>query len=116
MISFKWYTGKSKLQGQKNRSVVARDWDGEKGKKATRVNLDYGNEHILVKIHRLNKKKQIKIWMYNWNNDKNETFQNKLLKVSNNFKMSSLFSALKMPHNEKVQCTIFSHNLPSTLK
>ena len=47
--------------------------------------------------------------------NKNETFQNKLLKVSNNFKIS-LFSALKMPHNEKVQCTIFSHNLPSTLK
>ena len=31
MISFKCYTGKSKLQGQKNRFVVARDWDGERG-------------------------------------------------------------------------------------
>ena len=48
--------------------------------------------------------------------NKNEIFQNKLLKVSNYFKMSSLFSALKMPHDEKVQCTIFTHNLPSTLK
>lgn len=59
MISLKWYTGKSKPQGQKNRSVVARDWDGEGAdyKKATRVNLeDHGNEHIFVKINRLNKK------------------------------------------------------------
>ena len=56
------------------------------------------------------------MWMYNWNMNKNEIFQNKLLKVSNYFKMSSLFSALKMPHDEKVQCTIFTHNLPSTLK
>ena len=54
--------------------------------------------------------------MYNWNMNKNEIFLNKLLKVSNNFKMSSLFSALKMPQDEKVQYTIFTYNLPSTLK
>lgn len=33
--------------------------------------------------------------------NENEIFQNKLLNVSNYFKMSSLFSALKMPHDEK---------------
>ena len=70
----------------------------------------------LSKFTDLTKKKQIKIWMYNWNMNKNEIFQNKLLKVSNNFKMSSLFSALKMPQDEKVQYTIFTHSLPSTLK
>lgn len=64
MISFKWYTGKSKLQGQKKTDLWLLGTEMQREvdyKKATRVNLeDYGNEHIFVKIHRLKKNKKNK--------------------------------------------------------
>lgn len=58
MISLKYCTGKSKLRDKKQICGCQRlRWREVDYKKATRVNLeDYGNEHIFVKINRLNKK------------------------------------------------------------
>ena len=85
MISLKWYTGKSKQQGQKTDLwLLGIEVEREvEYKKATWVNLkDYGKEYTFVKTHRLNKKTN----KYKFECINEIRTRTKLLKATKNFK------------------------------